>query len=113
MNAGMVRGRFGTDAVLKGLLRAFCGSMFDEYKSDTSVLVTIPIAKQLVEASGDFKQYQKKSSDYLESVHYTGSYDLDYREMQTFTSPLAYPVWGECMKACATNRVGLFAWKEK
>ncbi len=87
--------------------------MFDEYKSDTSVLATIPIAKGLVEASANYSEYKKKSSDYLESMHYTGSYDLDYREMQTFTSPVAYPVWGECMKACATNRVGLFAWKEK
>ena len=87
--------------------------LFEEFKADSSATIGIPIAKGLLDASGDFNVFNQKRKEYFEKVGYTANRDQEYIELQTVTSEVAYPFWSKCVESCATNKIGLYAWKAK
>lgn len=88
--------------------------MYTEAKSKGGFSLGVPIADDLLAISANWDDFQKKRTQYFTKINY--SFDRTLQDIEHFeiTSPLAYPVWSDCMKSCAVrSRGGLYSWKEK
>ena len=86
---------------------------FDELKRGGGATISIPIVKGLIDASANYDEFRQKRERYFQEISYQSNSELEIRELQIVTSPIAYPYWAQCMSHCATNRTGPFAWKDR
>jgi hypothetical protein len=86
---------------------------FEEVKKNSSsgFFAAIPIVGALIDSSSSWNEFQQKRTSYFQQIQYSGSRDQEFQQLQIVTSTVAYPAWSECMRACARNKQGLFAWK--
>lgn len=86
---------------------------FEELKSSSTsdLFASIQIVGALIASSSSWNEFQQKRTSYFQQIQYIGSRDQEFQQLQIVTATIAYPAWSECMRACARNKQGLFAWK--
>lgn len=77
------------------------------------IFSAIPIVKDLFSASASYSDFVVRRNKFFQQIGYQFNEQKSLQELQVVTNPVAYPFWAECMQRCATNRIGLFAWKER
>jgi hypothetical protein len=87
-------------------------TQFNEYKKDAGLVAGIPLLGPLLDESATFDEYEQNMQSLLSKVGYSSDKSTAYQELQSTTSPVAYQYWSQCMATCATQKVGVFAWKE-
>lgn len=85
---------------------------FMEFKRNASAGISIPILSDLVSASADYAEFQKKIRNFTQEIRSSWQRSSQYDYKSVRTSPIAYDQWGKCMENCL-QRPGLVLIKTK
>ena len=81
---------------------------YEELKKDHSLKIGIPVLKTAIDVNASFSEFQKRRNDYFNKIDYKTDSKRETYLMKTYTTPVAFKYWIECIRSCKSNDLAVY-----